>query len=98
MFPQTPAGELSLGEARNYVLGHCGLLSPVDIDGSLWDAISGHNGSGRPLTGDQLGDLINGTPTVVTLVDPETIEMRTPYGAVVILTRHDGARRYWLCD
>ena len=95
---QTQLGEIALGESRDFTLGHCGLISPVDIDGSLWDAIGGHNGTGGPLTEDQLGDLINATPTVVTLVDAQTLEMSTSHGAVVTLTRHDGPRRYLLCD
>ena len=94
---QTPPGELTLGEARNYELGHCGLLSPVDIDGSFWDPVGGHNGQGGPLTEDQLGDLINATPTVVTLIDDQTMEMQTSHGAVVTLNRHEGPRRYLLC-
>ena len=98
LIAQTPSGELTLGEARNYLLGHCGLISPIDIDGSLWDPIGGHNGAGGPLTEDQQGDLINATPTTVVLIDAQTMEMLTSHGALVTLTRHDGPRRYFLCD
>jgi hypothetical protein len=70
----------------------------VDIDGSLWDAVGGLNGQGGALTEDQLGDLINATPSVVTLIDDRTMEMRTSHGAVVTLIRHEGPRRYFLCD
>ncbi len=96
--PHTPRGELELGIARNFTLGHCGLMSPIDIDGSLWDPMSGHNGAGGPLTEGQTGELINATPTVVVLTDPNWIELRTPLGAVLVLTRHDGPRAYFLCD
>ena len=27
--------------AYRFGLGHCGLLSPVDVDGSFWDPIDG---------------------------------------------------------
>ena len=96
--PQTPRGELTVGEARDYTIGHCGLSSPVDIDGSLWDPNGAHNGFGGPLNEIHEGELINATSTVVVLVDDNTMEMRTPAGAVVVLTRHDGPRRYFLCD
>ena len=93
----TPPDELTVGEARNYELAHCGLLSPVDIDGSFWDPVGGHNGQGGPLTEDQMGDLINATPTVVVLTDEQTMEMQTSHGAVITLIRHEGPRRYLLC-
>ena len=96
--PQTPSGELEVGVARDLTLGHCGLISPIDMDGSLWDPIGGHDGSGGGLTEDQLGELINATPVVVFLSDPNTAELRTPLGAVITLARHDGPRLYALCD
>jgi hypothetical protein len=96
--PQSRPGELEAGVARNFTLGHCGLISPIDFDGSLWDPIAGHDGSGGPLTDDQMGDLINATTTVVELIDPNTTVLRTPLGAVITLRRHDGARPYFLCD
>jgi hypothetical protein len=92
--PQTPNGELTMGEERDHTLGHCGLTSPTDIDGSLWDPI----GSGDVLSEQQEGELINATPVVIVLVDENTMEMHTPAGAVITLTRHDGPRRYFLCD
>jgi len=92
--PQSPRGELTLGEARDYTIGHCGLGSPIDIDGSLWDPI----GTTAALTEDQEGELINSTPTVVVLIDANTMEMATPAGALITLTRHHGPRRYYLCD
>jgi hypothetical protein len=92
--PQTPDGELAVGEERDYTLGHCGLSSPVDIDGSLWDPI----GTAAALTEQQQGELINATPVIVVLVDESTMHMRTPAGALITLARHDGPRRYFLCD
>ena len=96
--PATPSGELEVGVPRDFRLGHCGLISPIDIDGSLWDPVAGHDGAGGPLTDDQVGDLINGTRTVVVLTDQNTLVMQTEHGAVVTLTRHDGPRDYLLCD
>jgi len=96
--PQTPPGELEVGIARDLTLGHCGLISPIDMDGSLWDPIGGHDGSGGGLTEDQLGELINATPVVVVLIDSDTAVLRTPLSAVITVARHDGPRPYGLCD
>ena len=96
--PHSPTGELSVGVSSGFVLGHCGLVSPVDIDGNLWDPIGGQDGNGGPLTEDQIGELINATSTLVTLTDPNTMLMTTPRGAQITLTRHQGSRRYFLCD
>jgi len=98
LVPHTPRGELEVGVSRNFTLGHCGLMSPVDVDGSLWDPVGGHNGAGGPLNEQQSGELINETPAVVELTDPNTMVMRTAGGAVITLTRHDGPRNYYLCD
>ena len=95
--PETPPDEMQIGVARDFLLGHCGLISPIDIDGSLWDPVGGHDGSGSPLTDDQLGDLINATSTIVVLTDEDTMEMQTEHGAVITLIRHDGPRRYLMC-
>ncbi len=93
--PHSPAGELREGDTRaTFQLGHCGLSSPIDIDGSLWDPISSYG----LLTGEHKGELINSTPTSVFLDDPDTLVMRTPAGALIVLQRHHGPRRYFLCD
>jgi len=90
--------ELEIGVARNFQLGHCGLISPIDFDGSLWDPIGGHDGNGGPLTEAQMGELVNATPTVVELTDANAAQLLTPFGAVITLARHDGPRPYFLCD
>jgi hypothetical protein len=95
--PHTPHGELQVGVAHEYQLPHCGLGSPIDIDGSLWNPVGGHDGRGGSLTEEQVADLINSTRTVVTLLDADTLEMHTDHGAVVVLERHEGARSYFLC-
>lgn len=94
----TPPGSVAVGVEQAYTLPHCGLVSPIDIDGSLWDPTFGDNGAGGPLTQDQLGDVINGTPVALVLVDHETMLMVTSHGARIVLTRHDGPRAYFGCD
>lgn len=96
--PRSPSGELEVGVAQSYLLGHCGLVSPIDMDGSLWNPIGGHDGAGGSLTDEQLGELINATSAVVVLTDANTAQLRTPSGAVITLARHDGPRAYFLCD
>ncbi|HYI23606.1 MAG TPA: hypothetical protein VEX62_13335 [Candidatus Limnocylindrales bacterium] len=94
----TPAGSVPVGEPQSFEIGHCGLGSPIDFDGSLWDPTFGDDGSGGPLTNDQQGELINATQVELTIIDPVTALLVTPAGARVLLVRHDGARPYALCD
>ena len=42
-----------MGFEQTYTLEHCGLISPIDVDGSLWDPVFGDDGHGGPLTEDQ---------------------------------------------
>ena len=95
--PHTPAGSVPVGEEQLFTLGHCGLGSPIDVDGSLWNPIAGDDGSGGSLTDDQVGDLINATPVELVLVDHDTMLMSSQHGARILLTRHDGPRDYFLC-
>jgi hypothetical protein len=92
--PISPADELEIGLAVNYTIGHCGLGTPIDVDGSLWDPV----GSAAVLTEAQRGEMVNETSVVMVLIDDETLQMQTPSGALLTLTRHDGPRRYFLCD
>jgi len=93
----SPAGIIQIGVPVNFPLGHCGLGSPIDIDGGLWDPIAGDDGLGGPLTRQQLGELANSATVVVTLLDPNRAVLVTPGGAVVTLQRHPGPRAYLLC-
>jgi len=96
--PQSQAGGMAPGVVYTLELGHCGLASPIDFDGSLWDPIAGDDGVGGPLTDEQRIELINGTPLTVALLSPDVAQVRTPLGAVITLTRHSGPRPYSLCD
>lgn len=80
----TPPGSVAVGVEQTYTLAHCGLFSPIDIDGSLWDPVTGDNGQGGPLTEDQIGDLINATPVLLVLVDHDTMLMGTQHGGRVV--------------
>jgi hypothetical protein len=94
---KSKSGSLTQGTPKNMRLSQCGILSPVDVDGSLWDPMYGNDGHGGPLTDSQLGDLRTTGRVTVTLVDPNTLQMVTRNGAFITLTRHDGSRRYTVC-
>jgi hypothetical protein len=93
----TPPNSVPVGVEHTYSLDHCGLFSPIDVDGSLWEPIAGDDGAGGPLTADQIGDLINETSVALVLVDHATMLMVTRHGGRVLLTRHDGPRNYFGC-
>ena len=90
----SPADELQVGDERDYELGHCGLGSPIDIDGSLWDPL----GTKFVLTEAQSGELVNATRVAIALVSEDSMTLTTPAGAELTLARHEGPRRYFLCD
>ena len=94
----TPPGSVPAGVEQTFVLGHCGLSSPIDIDGALWDPAAADDGQSGPLTEVQVGELINSTPVLLVLVDDQTMLMATPAGARVLLERHHGPRLYHGCD
>lgn len=71
-------------------LGHCGLNSPIDVDGSLWDPV-GMIDQTHP-------DVINGAAATFNLTAPMVATLRTQGGAEVQLVRHTGARYYPGCD
>jgi hypothetical protein len=81
-----------------FALEHCGLGSPFDFDGSLWDPVAGRDADGGPIdSSDEIGELINPTTGEVLLLGSGQVHFRTPGGSVVLLTRHVGAKTYFLC-
>jgi hypothetical protein len=96
--PQSPSGELTVGVEVNYELGHCGLSSPIDVDGSLWDPIGYQTETGAPATDEQQGELINATRVVAVLIDADRLVLRSDSGLSIVLERHSGPRHYFLCD
>lgn len=96
--PRSRPGGWAIGAAQEFTLGHCGLASPLDFDGSLWDPVGGHNGSGGQLTEAQVGDLINSSRVSIQLVDQDTGLLVTRNGAVVLIERHQAPRPIRFCD
>ena len=85
-----PASGRVSGPITDLTLGHCGLNSPIDLDGSLWDPV-GMIDLTHP-------DLINSVPAMFSLISPLTATLRTAGGAELQVVRHAGARHYPGCD
>lgn len=81
-----PAG----GPVAAFSLGHCGLDSPIDFDGSFWDPVG-------PVDGDA-AEAINSASGTITLLAPDLAEFRAPSGFVVRLQRHEGRKSLFGCD
>ena len=105
--PGEPRAELAprsrrgaeVGATYRFRLEHCGLASPIDFDGSLWDVLGVATAEGAQVTDEsQTGELINATSGTITLVAPESARFLTPSGVVVTLFRHAGPKRYHLCQ
>lgn len=85
------------GQSYEFSLGHCGLASPVDIDGSFWNATEGRREDGAPMNLDADPEAINATPGVIALVGDEA-RFRTQSGGVIRFERHAGAKEFPGCD
>jgi hypothetical protein len=70
-------------------VGHCGLLSGIDVDGSFWNPI------GR--VDMQHQDAVNSVRAEFTLTTPATATLRTANGLELELVRHPGAKHLPAC-
>ena len=84
------------GVVYRFTLGHCGLQSPVDVDGSFWDPVDGVTASGAPLDFERDGEMINATPGLIVVIGDEA-RYRTETGTVVRFERHDGEKSFPPC-
>ena len=82
--------------AYRFSLGHCGLQSPVDVDGSFWDAIGGVAPSGQPLDLGSDSEMINATSGVIVVIGDEA-RFRTDTGSVIHFARHEGDKEFPGC-
>jgi hypothetical protein len=88
---------LDEGVAYLFNLGHCGLRSPVDLDGAFWDPLDGATATGAELDLASDGEMINATSGVVVVIGDEA-RFRTAMGSVVRFERHDGEKEFPGCD
>jgi hypothetical protein len=86
-----------IGTPYPYTLEHCGVGSPVDFDGSLWDVLGAQDGRDGPVTEQQIGEIINPGTGTMTLVDAEHALFRTSSRLIVGLRRHAGEKRFPPC-
>lgn len=81
--PGIPAGP------EPFALGHCGIFSGIDLDGSWWDPVGS-----VPMDG---GEAINATPGVITVVDPNRATFVAQTGFAVKLQRRTGSKFLPFC-
>jgi hypothetical protein len=74
---------------RPFTIGHCGLSSPIDVDGSLWDPVGTIDGT-HPAA-------INAASGQFTLAGETTARFETDSGFAVSLLRRDGPKAFRLC-
>jgi hypothetical protein len=94
---QPSSVSIESGVAYEYSLGHCGLLSPVDVDGSFWDPVVGVSAGGGPLDLESDTEMINATAGLIAVIGDEA-RFRTESGSVVRFARHLGEKEFPGCD
>jgi hypothetical protein len=77
-----------VGEEQPFAMGHCGLRSPIDFDGSLW----------APMDRDPTSLEFDSTTGTITLLQLERARFDSDAGDSVTLARLEGAAAYPLCD
>jgi hypothetical protein len=74
---------------REFTLGHCGVFSGIDVDGSYWDLVG-------PISLES-GEAINATTGILNLTDPDHGTFSAPGGFAVGLIRHTGPKLLPMC-
>ena len=86
LLPISPKGA-AIDVSYAYDMPHCGLGSPIDVDGSFWDAAV------LPLDPVQF----DGRPGGFRLTSPTEAVFRALDGSELRLVRHTGAKEFLLC-
>ena len=73
-----------------FSLAHCGLSSPIDVDGSFWDPVG-------PVDSNAI-EAINSSDGTFSLVGLNNAQFRSRTGFAVSLRRHVGAKNFFGCD
>jgi len=87
LLPISPTGA-AVGVGYYYESPHCGILSPIDVDGSFWDAV----GTGSPSV------IFDGLPGTFRLDSANEATFTATDGEAVHLTRHVGAKEFGYCQ
>jgi hypothetical protein len=80
-----------------FSLGHCGLYSPIDYDGSFWDPVAYRIVRDGPITERHQVDVINSAAGTLTLLTPFIATLEFPSGLVIGLFRHSGGKAFPMC-
>ena len=86
-FPVSPAGA-QVGVDYRYDMPHCGIHSPIDVDGSYWDAVGEPEDSVR----------FDGRTGTFRLTGQDEATFTSDDGEVLRLVRHDGPKSFPGCD
>lgn len=87
LLPISPTGA-QLGVDYGYDMPHCGVGSPIDVDGSFWDAV---DVPADPVTFD-------GQPGIFRLVSSTEATFTAPSIGVLHLVRHSGPKEFFYCS
>jgi hypothetical protein len=88
--PYLPQSPRMTAPVVDFSLGHCGLSSPIDIDGSFWNPVG-------PVDSDA-PDAINSSDGRFSLVGPNDAQFRSRTGFAFSLRRHQGEKNFSGCD
>ncbi len=84
------------GVPYRFNLGHCGLHSPIDVDGSFWDELDGVTPAGQRLDLERDTEMINATGGVIVVIGDEA-RFRTESGSIIRFARHEGDKGFPGC-
>jgi hypothetical protein len=85
--PVSPRGAV-IGVPYAYDMPHCGVGSPIDLDGSYWDAAGAQPD----------GVSFDGQPGTFVLTAPDLATFTRSDGQALKLVRHPGAKEFLLCS
>jgi len=85
-----PQSAAVAGPATQTELGHCGVGSGIDVDGSFWNPVG--------IVEADHGDYLNAAPATFTLLTETTARLETANGMRLDLVRHPGPKQLELCD
>lgn len=87
LLPISPRGAV-VGVSYAYDMPHCGIGSPIDVDGSFWDATEIAPTSVE----------FDGQPGFFRLASPTEATFTSTTGGVLRLVRHEGAKEFRICS
>lgn len=87
ILPISPSGA-TVGITYGYDMPHCGINSPIDVDGSFWDAVG--------IAPDSVD--FDGQTGTFRLASHDAAEFIRSDARVLNLVRHDGPKEFRLCS